>query len=204
MQDSRPKTLVLDAMGVIYPFTDDVTQLLIPFIGEKGGTRDQELIQAEYRSASLGRIASFQFWERVGLKHAVEDEYLSRFRLSQGLLEFLRKVNSRGIAVWCLSNDVSEWSRKLRNRFGLDRHFQGFLVSGDVMARKPDPAIYRFLLKAAEADAREVLFVDDREVNLDAAAALGYRTARFAQFDAQMSQGKHRTARSFAELLTML
>ena len=199
-----PRILVLDAMGVIYPFADDVVELLIPFIREKGGTADEDLIQQAYKSASLGRMAAYQFWERVGLKHSCEDDYLSRFVLSEGLMGFLQEAGSRGIPVWCLSNDVSEWSRKLRERLGLNRNIQGFLISADVMVRKPDPAIYKFLVKATETDAREMLFVDDRPANLDTALELGFATVQFRPDGSDIPAGNHRVVGSFGELLALL
>jgi HAD superfamily hydrolase (TIGR01509 family) len=198
------RILALDAMGVIYPHADDVIEKLIPFITEQGGTRDEDLIQREYRQASLGRMASHQFWERVGLNNSVEEKYLEGFTLTEGLIGFLQEVCARQVAAWCLSNDVSEWSRRLRARLGLEKYFAGFLISGDVMARKPDPVIYRYLAKAAAAETGEMLFVDDRAVNLDAAAALGYRTAHFVMHAGEAATGNHRVVRSFAELSTLL
>jgi hypothetical protein len=111
------KIVALDAMGVIYPVGDggdDVKNLLIPFIKEKGGSEDTDTIERLYLQASLGKLAAFQFWQKVGLDPKLEDEYLKRFTLSPGLTEFLEAMNSHQTAVWCLSNDLSEWSRKLR------------------------------------------------------------------------------------------
>jgi len=204
MSDALPHILVLDAMGVIYPFADDVVELLIPFIKEKGGTQDELVIQQMYRAASLGRMASFQFWEKVGLKHSCEDEYLGRFVLADGLLELLHEAGARSLPVWCLSNDVSEWSRKLRERFELTRHMQGFLISGDVMVRKPDPAIYKFLVKAVDADARQMLFVDDRPANLDTAAGLGFATVQYRPPAGNIPAGNHRIVSTFREILGLV
>ena len=57
---SQDMTLVLDAMGVIYETGDDVTDLLVPFIAEKGGTTDVADIEHAYHDASLGLMTSLE------------------------------------------------------------------------------------------------------------------------------------------------
>ena len=173
------KVLVLDAMGVIYSVGDDVKYLLCPFIAEKGGTRDDVLVNRLYNEATLGRISPTEFWKGVGLALELEDEYLLRHKLTGGALEFLETEKSRGIPVWLLSNDVLEWSVKLRRRFGLDKYFRGFVVSGDVRVRKPDRAIYQTLIERSGANPQDMFYVDDSRKNLDAAAALGFQTVLF-------------------------
>src|SRR6202142_915744 len=166
------RTLVLDAMGVIYLAGEDVAELFCPFIHEHGGIADHGRIEALYRDASLGRISAVQFWKEVQLDPSLEDAYLLRHRLSAGVIQFLRHAKLKTSSIWCLSNDVSEWSRKLRERFDLDRLMDGFVISGDVGARKPDAVIFRHLLAQTGDEAKNIVLVDDRPRNLDAAAAL--------------------------------
>ena len=42
------KILVLDAMGVVYQSCDDVEELLVPFIREKGSNIDKKTIEYLY------------------------------------------------------------------------------------------------------------------------------------------------------------
>jgi putative hydrolase of the HAD superfamily len=100
-------------------------------------------------------------------------------------------------ALWCLSNDVSEWSHKLRVRREIARHFAGFIISGDVGIRKPDPGIYHVLLSAIGRPAQDCVFVDDRVKNLDAAKAIGVQTVLFGTAE---SSASHRCVASFEEL----
>jgi putative hydrolase of the HAD superfamily len=168
--------LILDAMGVIYQSQDDVTELLIPFIREHRGIEDAAAIEKLYTRASLGQLSTAAFWEAVGVPARHEDDYLAMHRLSAGLSEFLCALPKSVRALWCLSNDVSEWSLKLRRRLEIERYFEGFVISGDVACRKPDPRIYRELLARIGCPPRQCVLVDDRQKNLDAARALGLRT----------------------------
>lgn len=197
------KILVLDAMGVIYSSGDDVKELLYPFIIEKGGTKDFALVEQEYHLASLGKISAIEFWKTVGISSQLEDEYLQRFELTNGLINFLEKVKSRGIEIWCLSNDLSEWSKKLRVRFGLDQYFKGFVISGDVGVRKPDPFIYQQLINQAKAEANNMIFVDDRIKNLEPASTLGFTTVLFT-YTLEKADIRHLMVSTFMDILPLL
>jgi FMN phosphatase YigB (HAD superfamily) len=171
--------LVLDAMGVIFEAADDVAELLIPFIAEKSGCRDESTIQIAYIEASLGTISADEFWNRVGVSAEHEDEYLSRHSLNSGVIELLVSAQRHDTPVWCLSNDIGRWSQKLRERFNLERYLQGSVISGDVGMRKPDSAIYQALLRASGYAVDALLFVDDRAKNVRAARTLGIETMLF-------------------------
>jgi HAD superfamily hydrolase (TIGR01509 family) len=201
---SEIRLAALDAMGVIYAEADDGHNLLYPFIVEKGGCRDIKQIVRLWTDASLGRISSGEFWISAGLDPALEDEYLQKYRLFDGLLSFIDKALSRGIELWCLSNNLSEWSKKLHTRFGLDRYIKGSVISGAVGFLKPDPAIYRHLMTESGFAAHEILFVDDRLRNVRAADSLGIHAVLFNP-EPEESQGHSYTvARNFAELLSLL
>jgi HAD superfamily hydrolase (TIGR01509 family) len=196
-------TLVLDAMGVIYSVGDDVAELLRPFIHERGGESNRFRIESLYRDASLGRLSAAEFWQAVHLDPAVEDEYLERLQLSSGVLEFLSAPLPEVSGIWCLSNDVSEWSRKLRDRFALTQFIQGFVISGDVGVRKPDAAIYCKLLAEVGVEPGRIIFVDDRQANLDAARLLGMDTVLFAPAGSEHA-ASHRIATGFRDLCDLI
>jgi HAD superfamily hydrolase (TIGR01509 family) len=196
--------LVLDAMGVIYEVGDDVGELLVPFIREKNdGHCDIAHIDRLYDEAILGRLTAKQFWTGLELDPQLEDEYLQRYRLSPGAIEFLEKASDHFSSIWCLSNDLSEWSLKLRRCLGLEAYVEGFVVSGDVGCRKPEPRIFQILLDRLRAEPQKIIFVDDKKVNLDAAASLGFDTVLF---DPSGAAGpvSHRVVRSFGELAKLI
>lgn len=95
----RLKVLVLDAMGVIYSVRDDVGELLYPFILEKGGIKDLKRINTIYDAASIGEIQSNKLWKSVGLVSSMEDDYLKRYQLTYGLIDFLGIVKQRGYKI---------------------------------------------------------------------------------------------------------
>jgi putative hydrolase of the HAD superfamily len=185
----NPPILLLDAMGVIYVDGEDVKDLLIPFVIERGGIDDPDVINAAYHEAYVGQLSAHDFWERVGLSHELEDEYLTRLTLTDDLPLLLEKAASRFRSIYCLSNDVSDWSFKLRRHFGLEPYFSGWYISGDLRLRKPDPAIFRRFLDGAQVASEDVLFVDDRPRNLIAAEKLGFHVMLYDPQDVQPDSG---------------
>ena len=171
------KILVLDAMGVIYQSCDDVEELLVPFIKEKGSNIDKTIIEDLYTRASLGEFSSEEFWTKIGVDYNLEDEYLDRHQLSVGLLDFLLVFkNQVKEPIYCLSNDVSEWSIKLRRKFQLDQYIERWFISGDLKIRKPSPNIYDVLIREENVKPTQMLFVDDREKNIAAANEFDIQT----------------------------
>lgn len=171
--------IVLDAMGVIYRSADDVAELLIPFVLRHNPAVAEALVRNCYQLASLGHLGSDQFWDRLGVPASLENDFLAGHGLQAGLHEFLDWAETSGFRLACLSNDVSRWSSKLRQRFELEDRFEKWIISGDVGVRKPDPAIYQALLRELDASPSRLLFVDDRLANVQAAQALGIQSILF-------------------------
>jgi len=187
-------------MGVIYVDGEDVKNLLIPFVIERGGINDPAAIDAAYHEAYVGRLTADEFWRRVGLSRDLEDEYLTRLTLTEDLPELLENASERFKTIYCLSNDVAEWSLKMRRHFGLEPYFSGWFISGDLGMRKPDAAIFERFLGDTGVKPGDVLFVDDRPKNLVAAKALGIQPMLYDPHGAHPDSGLP-TIRRLMELL---
>ena len=171
--------LVLDAMGVIFNSANIVTELLIPFVAEKSGSFDEQVIRSAYIAASLGNISPVELWNQVNVAPELEDAYLSRHSLNAGILELLSHAKINGISIWCLSNDVGRWSNKLRNNLEIEKYLDGSIISADVGVRKPDKEIYEIMIQSCGYKTADILFVDDREKNVTTAIELGIDTVLF-------------------------
>lgn len=91
-----------------------------------------------------------------------------------GVVDVVRDLHSRGIRLLVLSNMPSEVWPQLTERFDWLGLFDAAVVSGVEKVVKPDPAIYRILVDRHGVDPGSTAFVDDREENVEAAAALGF------------------------------
>ncbi len=179
----KERWVVFDAMGVMYRDGDDVRNLLVPYLRAKGCHLDEARIRELYLACSLGQISSEDFWRSAGVDRlASDEEYCEGHQLNVQVTDLLRELHVPGIRTACLSNDVSEWARLLRNRFGLDGLISTWVISGDVGVRKPTRGIFQVLLETLDCTGPDVVFVDDSVKNLDAATTLGIRTIHFTPF----------------------
>ena len=167
--------IVPDAMGVLYESGDDVTDVLIPYVRAAGSTLADEVIESAYLEASLGFITSAEFWVRCGVE-GDDGQYITHHRLMDGVADVIAAARARGLGLACFSNDVAEWSLLLRRHFLLDDDFDAWCISGEIGARKPDPAAFLALTSMLGTTPEVCLFVDDRRKNVDTASALGFHT----------------------------
>lgn len=95
------------------------------------------------------------------------------------VLEFARQLRKSGK---CLMGTINNESRELNlyriDTYGLRDIFHIFVSSCFVGLRKPEEGIYRLALEVTQRPPEECCFVDDRPLNLDAAAQLGMRVVR--------------------------
>jgi HAD superfamily hydrolase (TIGR01509 family) len=196
----RPiRAVALDAMGVLYQSSDDVAELLIPYALAHGSRLPPAAIHELYVECSLGRMTSDELWRRLGVE-GDDEEYCRRHRLTEGLLPVLERLSGSGLALACLSNDVAEWSRVLRRRFGLERYVKTWVISGDIGTRKPSPEAYDALSQALGMRPAEIVFVDDRMPNVRAARAAGLRAALFDATAPEFDDGGEPTLRRMEAL----
>ena len=79
-----------------------------------------------------------------------------------------------------LSNGVPEVMAQIRSERVLDLWFDVVVVSCEIGCAKPDPRTYEICLSRLGVAADRALLVDDRAVNIEAAAKLGMQILHFA------------------------
>jgi 2-haloacid dehalogenase len=91
-----------------------------------------------------------------------------------GVHAIVEALDARGVPLFAITNFSADfWPPFLAKERAFFDRFRDIVVSGEVKMLKPDPAIYwlaldRFRLRPADA-----LFVDDREINVQGALAVG-------------------------------
>lgn len=100
-------------------------------------------------------------------------------RTNAPMILWLESLRAAGVKTAILSNMPSDMVTHVRQNFPWLKHFDHQIFSADVRRIKPEPAIYEYSLKVLKVPASEVLFVDDRDANLEQARAAGMRVIRF-------------------------
>lgn len=89
-----------------------------------------------------------------------------------GMDKIIEELHERGFRLFLLSN-VGERFYSYKHKLPRGDLFDGMLLSGEEKLLKPDPAIYHRILEKFSLQAQECLFVDDWQVNVDAAISTG-------------------------------
>ncbi|KAB8203106.1 HAD-like domain-containing protein [Aspergillus parasiticus] len=96
-------------------------------------------------------------------------------RSNRALLDFIRQLKqTRGVAVYAMSNIPRAEIEYLKESRACDMEvFDGVFASGYVGSRKPETEFYRRVMGEIGLRAERVVFVDDKEENVDVARGLG-------------------------------
>jgi putative hydrolase of the HAD superfamily len=107
--------------------------------------------------------------------------YFERLEPNGAMIEFVRGLRGRGVRAALLTNNIREWEPLWRAKLPeIDELFELVVDSAFVGLRKPDPAIFRLTLERLGGVAPErCVFLDDVDVNCEAARELGMAAVRF-------------------------
>ena len=93
------------------------------------------------------------------------------------MLEILEDIKTKyAIPIFALSNEGRELAEYRIETFHLRKVIDAFIVSGFVGMRKPSLGIYKMALDLAQVKAEEALYIDDREVLIEAGGRAGLLT----------------------------
>jgi putative hydrolase of the HAD superfamily len=96
------------------------------------------------------------------------------------MLDWQLALKQRGLLTAILSNMGDNVLDNMKRTFDWLPRFDVLVWSYQLHMVKPNPAIYRYLLKELGTRPEETLFIDDRLVNVEAAQALGMPTLEFS------------------------
>ena len=144
-----------------------------------------------------GEITEAEFRDRI--ERHLEDGfdlgrlralYFERLEPNGPMIDFIRGLRGRGVRAALLTNNVREWEPLWRSKLPeIDELFELVVDSAFVGLRKPDPAIFTLTLdRLGGVEPGRCVFVDDLDVNCDAARALGMAAVRFETADQAIPQ----------------
>ncbi len=101
-------------------------------------------------------------------------------RVDADVLESVDAWRAKGGKAFLATVQEHHRARHVWETLGLKRHFNGMYHSAALGATKPDPEFYRRAhAKLPVTAPHEVLFLDDRLDNVEAAAAFGWRARHY-------------------------
>ncbi len=136
-----------------------------------------------------GFISQFEFLGRLDAElgdgrtlHGMLDAYFGHLEPNPEMIEYLGELRGRGLRLALLTNNVREWEPRWRALLPeIDELFELVVDSAFVGMRKPEPEIYTLTVQRLGGGlvAQQCVFVDDIDVNCEAARELGMTAVRF-------------------------
>ncbi|MBR6015511.1 MAG: HAD family phosphatase [Prevotella sp.] len=143
--------------------------------------RDHRTEDLFYR-IELGEISTHDFCEEVRQMTATnaDDEAIIEAwnvlltPVTENRLQRLRELREKGVRLFLLSNTNDMHWQYCGHQ--LNGCFERVFLSYEMRLAKPDTAIFAEVLRQADIDAHDTLFIDDNADNIAAAASLGIKT----------------------------
>jgi len=152
--------------------------------------RFEALYWADRHAYDEGKLTGLEFWRKLSLDaelnlslEAIQElnQWDARMWTTQNpvMLAWQLELKKRGILTAILSNMGDNVLDNMMREFDWLPRFDVLVWSFQLRMAKPDPAIYRHVLKELGVKPEEALFIDDKLVNIQAAQALGMLAIQF-------------------------
>jgi epoxide hydrolase-like predicted phosphatase len=113
--------------------------------------------------------------------HRFREIYFEALRPNEPMLNLMRELRDQGLQTAILTNNVREWEELWRSKLPLDEIFEVIVDSAWVGMRKPEHGIYLLTIERLGDGLKpsDCLFVDDNQLNVEAARELGMTAVQF-------------------------
>ena len=132
--------------------------------GDRGVQTKQELLEAYIANAPELEAEIRECYEKV--EGVIE--------VMPHVIEWLEDLKARGCKLYIISNYAENTFEKTVHKMTFLPYMEGAIFSYAYKMLKPDHDIYEQLLDEYHLEASECVFIDDRQVNLDAAKEVGF------------------------------
>ena len=111
-------------------------------------------------------------WSPAKLQQLWAADIRSWISVEPGTVQLLAELHAGGTRVALLSNAGFDFSDPFRHS-PMAAYFEAMFVSAELGLIKPDPEIYRVTARELGITPEQMVFIDNKKINVDAAVALG-------------------------------
>lgn len=184
------QNIIFDFGNVLIPIKPQRTQAALKNLGALPSLWDQEELLQQLEIGALPPKAFFKavqpyFFRKTIFATDIKNAWNALLEpLPEGSLKLVKKYR-KDHRLFLLSNTNAIHIDNIQRKAGpflygqFFRQFEKVYYSHEMGLRKPDPAIYRKVLEENGLKPEETLFIDDKEENTEAAAALEMHTWHF-------------------------
>jgi putative hydrolase of the HAD superfamily len=156
--------------------------------------RFESLYWTDRHAYDEGKLSGIAFWQKLlrdaGLDlvpNAVEELNSLDARMwtteNPAMLAWQSRLRQHGLRTAILSNMGDSVLDSIKQKFAWISRFDVLVWSYQLHMAKPDPEIYLYTLQQLGTRPDETLFIDDKQVNIDAALDLGMKALPFSDVE---------------------
>jgi putative hydrolase of the HAD superfamily len=130
-----------------------------------------------------GTITIPEYWSRVGadlglafgpaqVQRLWAADFRSWISVEPGSIDILHDLFAGGTRIALLSNAGFDFGDAFR-RAPFGRYFEQVFISAELGLLKPDPEIYRHVARELGIEPAEMVFIDNKKVNVEGAESIG-------------------------------
>jgi putative hydrolase of the HAD superfamily len=153
-------------------------------------TRFFELYATSRDPYDQGVVSAAEYWKDFARRAGagVNDSLIEQLRsldtemwssTNPEMLQWVAMLDEAGLTMALLSNMQHDMAAYARKNFPWLKHFDHQILSCELRLIKPDPAIFQKSIERIGTKPQEILFVDDRQLNIDGAKSTGIAAIRF-------------------------
>jgi epoxide hydrolase-like predicted phosphatase len=185
MKNNKIKHLIFDIGGVIIKRRNINLEKIDKELNLKKGTvlkivfqtlkekrLSKEFNERKIFDKNFSKLLEWQDYEKI-FERIYKEEKLNK-KLVQWILS---KKGDYKIST--LTNNSVFFRRLAKEKFKIYNLFDFFFTSGEIGLLKPDPKIFKYVLKKIEESPEECLFIDNKTDNIKAANKLKFKTILF-------------------------
>ena len=140
-----------------------------------------------------GRVSVPEYWAKIAADTGASwkpstvyalwvADFRGWFSVEPGTIDLIADLHAGGTRVALLSNAGFDFAGPFRFS-PMGQYFERMFVSAEMDSIKPDAAIYREVATELGIELDQMVFIDNRKVNTDAAAALGVTVHHYEGID---------------------
>lgn len=173
--------VAFDLFGVILSEGHLISRVLMSLLPDDA---DKKWVKKQYEAFNVGDISEKEFWNAINVDEYTElrNTFINSFELDPDVNATV-KVLKENYQLCILSNYPADWADMMSEIFAFKDNFNPCLFSGYVNCKKPEPEIYQKLISQTGLNPNQIIFIDDRLENLQAAYDQGMKTVYYHRDD---------------------
>ena len=192
--------VLFDIGGVIVKWKDE---WLYKDVAKKFGLSEVLLInegKKELSNLRLGKISEPEMWQRIGAKinseelsnikeSLIHDIFKSRISVDESIFAIIKQLQKKNIKIGILSNTTLVTHTIVEELIDMS-YFNYQFLSYRIGWEKPDEKIFKYVTEQLPYSKEEILFIDDKISNVNAAKEFGIKAIHFtdtSQFIADLN-----------------